>query len=376
MRWPLFLLLPAVLAAGVPGAVTAGMEPPASAEACGRCHRAIHEAWKTSAHARAMESRLFQDALEQAESETDGAVRKLCLGCHAPVAVRTGDLALRSKVAWEGVTCDFCHSIQDVSMAPGNARFKVEFSLVKSGPSKLASSPGHGTVYSPVHSSSATCAPCHDYKNSLGFPVLTTYSEWKESRAAREGKTCQSCHMYRVAGQVVDPRIQRSGEAKVNLHQMPGSHSLEQLNRTISANLLTAREADQLKVAVEVTNRIAGHYVPTGSALRQVVLEVNVESYDGGRFRGERVYRRRVADQQGNPIDREYLAILKGAKVLSDTRLASEEKRTETFSFPVPKGVQARVRADFWYYYSPMARSEAQKRLKFLTVQRLAKPGP
>jgi hypothetical protein len=42
-------------------------EWPASAEVCGRCHRAIHEAWKESAHARAMESRLFQDALELAE---------------------------------------------------------------------------------------------------------------------------------------------------------------------------------------------------------------------------------------------------------------------------------------------------------------------
>jgi hypothetical protein len=32
----------------------AGMEPPETAEVCGRCHRAIHEAWRSSAHARAM----------------------------------------------------------------------------------------------------------------------------------------------------------------------------------------------------------------------------------------------------------------------------------------------------------------------------------
>ena len=43
------------------------LEMPASAEACGRCHGAIHDAWKLSAHASAMESRLFQDALELTE---------------------------------------------------------------------------------------------------------------------------------------------------------------------------------------------------------------------------------------------------------------------------------------------------------------------
>ena len=32
-----------------------------------------------------------------------------------------------------------------------------------------------------------------------------------------------SCHMYRVA---VSPRIKRSSLAKINLHQMPGSHSV------------------------------------------------------------------------------------------------------------------------------------------------------
>jgi len=37
------------------------LDTPASAEACGRCHRAIHEAWKSSAHAVAVESDVFGD---------------------------------------------------------------------------------------------------------------------------------------------------------------------------------------------------------------------------------------------------------------------------------------------------------------------------
>jgi hypothetical protein len=348
------------------------MDPPESAEACGRCHRAIHEAWKTSAHANSMESRIFQNALELAEGTMGAEVRRTCLGCHAPVAVRANDLALRRKVSWEGVTCDYCHSIESVSVAGPNPVARIRFSLVKNGPLKDADSNGHTTAYSEAFTSSLICAPCHEYTDSLGFPVLTTYTEWKNSSAAREGKQCQTCHMYQVAGKVVDPRIRRSEGAQINLHAMPGSHSLEQLNKTIGATLTTTREGGQLRIAVEVANKFAGHSVPTGSPLRQLVLEVTADSYNGQHYRDRRVYRRAVADERGVEIDREHLAMVKPAKLLSDTRLAAGEKRTEVFSFPVPEGVQTQVKATFWYYYSPMA-DASQQRITFLTLGRLVK---
>lgn len=354
------------------GLALPAMEPPESAEVCGRCHRAIHEAWRGSVHARAMESRLFQDALELAETDLGAETRRTCLACHAPVAVRIGDLGLRRKVSWEGVTCDYCHSIQDVSLNNGNPVAKVQFSLVKSGPLKEANSNGHATAFAEVFTSARICAPCHEYKNALGFPVLATYTEWNNSRAAKEGKQCQSCHMYQVAGNVVDPRIQRTREARINLHQMPGSHSIEQLNKTIGATLATAREGGQLRVTVEVANRAAGHSVPTGSALRRLVLDVTADCYDGQHFRGERVYRRVVADQQGKEIKLEHYAMVRSAKVLSDTRLAADEKRTEVFNFPVPAGVQTQVKATLWYFYSPLA-PESQQRVTFLTLQKLVR---
>jgi len=126
-------------------------------------------------------------------------------------------------------------------------------------------------------------------------------------------------------------------------------------------------------VTVEVSNEKAGHYVPTGSPMRQLVLEVRADSYSGQHFREERTYRRTVADQQGKPVEREYLAFLKASKVLSDTRLAPEERRTETFTFAIPPGATTQVRATFWYYYSPLARTESQKRVTFLGLNRLVK---
>lgn len=342
-----------------------------SAEFCGRCHRAIHDAWKTSSHARAMDSSLFQDAIEAAHTEFGAPARNVCLSCHSPLALQLGDTTLQRKVSWEGVTCDYCHSIREVTLGTGNPKARLEFSLVKSGPLKDAASGAHGTVYSEVHTNATVCAPCHEYRNAQGFQVLTTYSEWQTSRYWKEGRQCQSCHMAAVAGDVVDPKFQRASSSKINLHQMPGSHSIDQLNSTIKASIQTVREGGKIKVTVSVANTAAGHFVPTGSPLRQLVLEVRADTYAGKHLRQERVYRRAVADAQGKEIEREHLAFLKAAKVLFDTRLGPDEKRVEQFVFDVPQGTAAQVKAALIYYYSPLASSESQKRVTFLTMSRL-----
>jgi hypothetical protein len=101
---------------------------------------------------------------------------------------------------------------------------------------------------------------------------------------------------------------------------------------------------------------------------------VRVEPYGAAPLRAERIYARRVADGNGKPLMREDLAFLKGAKALSDTRLGPGEKRSETFTFEVPAAMQTQVRAIFWYHYSPLARTEAQPRITFLTLNRLVQP--
>jgi predicted CXXCH cytochrome family protein len=352
----------------------APIEPLSSAEICGRCHRTIHETWKTSSHAQAMESRLFQDALEMAEADFGAGGRKICLGCHSPLVGQTSDAALQKKLSWEGVTCEYCHTLRDVNTTGANPAAVLTPALAKSGPMPETKGSPHGTIYSDVHTKSLVCAPCHEYKNAAGFPVLTTFSEWQNSPYAKQGKQCQSCHMARVTGDVVDPKIRRSSTAKINLHQMPGSHSIAQLTTAVRAQLSTVREGDKLRVVVGIANEKAGHYLPTGSPLRQLVLEVRVDGYGGEHFREERVYARRVADSHGTILEREHFAFLKAEKVIADTRLAPSERREEKFSFAIPAASQAQVKATFWYYYSPMARTESQKRITFLTLNRLVPP--
>src|SRR5713226_5275880 len=112
--------LAAILLPALPDRIT-------SAEVCGRCHRDILRAWKTSIHAAAVEDPLFQDALEAATGEFGAGARASCLGCHAPTVQYSGDSTLVKKVSWEGVTCDFCHSLKAVTLAPGTPRLVVEF---------------------------------------------------------------------------------------------------------------------------------------------------------------------------------------------------------------------------------------------------------
>lgn len=349
---------------------TIKLQPPTSAEICGACHRDIEAGWKQSAHSQAMESRLFQDALQLAETDFGGQIRRTCLGCHSPIAVKIGDLNLVRKVSWEGVTCDYCHSIRSVTLGGRNPKVVVDFSLVKSGPWKNVTSPVHGTVYSPVHTTARICAPCHEYRNATGFAVLTTYDEWKAGPYAAAGVSCQACHMSKVQGSVVDARVKRVSQHLINFHAMPGSHSIEQLNKSVRMEMNARRQGAKVLVTVELTNRGAGHDVPTGSPLRKLILKLHASPYGGKSFTAERVYQRTVADRHGKILNLEPLVFIKAAKVVSDTRLKPMETRTEHFSFPVPEGKLTEVEADLYYFYSPMA-TAAKKEVKFLTLRRL-----
>lgn len=350
-----------------------------SGEMCGRCHRDILRAWKTSSHAAALEDPIFLDALDLATEEMGARARTSCLGCHAPTVQYSGDSRLQQKVSWEGVTCDFCHSVKAVTLDPA-PRLRVEFDGTKTGPLKDAASLAHGVAFSTVHTSSLICAGCHEYRNPQGLAVLTTYSEWQNSQYASQSaaktSNCQDCHMSAGSANVVDPKVQRVKHTLVNLHQMPGGHSIDQLNKAVLARLNVARDNDGLQVHVDVTNRGAGHMVPTGSPLRKLLLEVQVSASDGKSYRQQRIYQRTVVDSQGKEVSREHEVFLRAARAPTDNRLKPGETRAESFTFALPRGASAHVRALLWYYYSPLARTEQQMKVSFLSLGQYVAAAP
>jgi hypothetical protein len=179
--------------------------------------------------------------------------------------------------------------------------------------------------------------------------------------------------MYEVAGSVVDPKVMANSSATLNLHAMPGSHSVDQLNRTIRAQLNAAWEGDNLKVTVDIANVAAGHMVPTGSPMRQLLLDVTASPYGGQTQHVRRAYRRVVADKLGKAVEREPDAFVRGASTLSDNRLAAGEKRSEVFLFSIAPRRQVQVTAELSYYYSPLAAGDQQRSMVFLTIRRLVK---
>lgn len=351
MLLPIFVLL-------FPGLNT--WAAPSSADVCGRCHRDIYASWKKSAHANAMQDDLFQKSLALTESDFSAEARKSCLECHAPI----------DSTAQEGVTCDYCHSVHRVTFGGPNPKAHLTFSQVKAGPISHAVPVEHKAVFTSVHASAEICAPCHEHRNGLGFPVLTTYSEWKESRYAKENHPCQSCHMGPASGEVVDEHVRNISTGHINSHEMPGSHSAERLAKAIGTDISTAREGPNVKVMVELENQAAGHDLPTGSPLRQLVLEIQADSAGGQHFRERRVFARQVADQHGTVLMREHFTFVNASKLVSDTRLRPGEKRAETFLIPLPEGDRAHLEATLWFYYSPLAEKESETRVRIETIQR------
>jgi hypothetical protein len=82
---------------------------------CLPCHADQFRAWSGSMHAYACEDPVFLAMNKRMQRETNGQAGTLCVGCHAPLAVRLGKttdgLNLADlPTAFKGVTCYFCHT--------------------------------------------------------------------------------------------------------------------------------------------------------------------------------------------------------------------------------------------------------------------------
>jgi hypothetical protein len=335
---------------------------------CGTCHRDIYRMWRSSAHAGAMTDVVFVEAYRDTEAH-DAATARLCLGCHAPLTRVSPDPDLAAQATWDGVSCDACHSLVSVELARGGARLGLEPGPVKRGPIRDAVSVGHETAYSALHTSALVCAGCHEFQNADGTPIITTYSEWQESTASKRGATCQSCHMGAIRADVVDPKVKRVADT-VNLHQMPGGHSVTQLNKAVEVFMDDAWDDDGLALTVRLVNKGAGHAVPTGMPGRRVILAVSVRTSDGHSVAERRVYTKTFHDAAGQPITRDGHVFDPGVQLDADSRLKPDEERVETFRFAVARGASAHVGLRLHYEHAPTGGPENRTWSTFYTVDR------
>jgi len=299
--------------------------PPASAapvaevhraSRCGECHESYLSQWTASAHAAAARSPVYQ-AMRARAPEPAG-----CDRCHAPLA---GLVDRAEPVVAEGVTCEVCHTIDDVVLTPGPAEWAPQIARNrKYGPLCDAQPPYfHRTGCSPLHEQSRLCAACHHRAHDAARAaptVLSEFEEWQHHDAMRGGLHCQGCHMADGRGQVANGGPTRDG---VSDHTFPASAGV-----AVAADL--RREQGGLVVVATVTSAGAVHALPVGLPGRQLVLvAVGVDADERWVGEDEAVFTRTLVDERG--VEAPFYAAVRQA---ADTRLQVGEARQVTLRVP------------------------------------------
>ena len=218
-----------------------------SAKVCGQCHPKQYAEWSVSSHAYAAVSPMFNKFEQKINDLAQGTIQYFCVRCHATVGTTLGerrDMAWwnRSAAGQEGITCVTCHRVGEAygkvngarRIAPGDISQSVFGPFDSQGVLKaienaekfkiLVSSdqpdkPGYLRIHQQGIQSDAIkrsefCAPCHQVAVYAGIKLETVWEEYRASPAAKEGITCQDCHMSTNPG-VPAPEV-RAPAALVN----------------------------------------------------------------------------------------------------------------------------------------------------------------
>ena len=214
-----------------------------SANQCSVCHQKIYKEWASSNHAYSSISPMFHKFEQKIYDLTKGTIGSFCVRCHQTVGTQMSEpretpLWERSQVSREGVTCITCHRVNEQfgkvngerSIVAGDINAPVynsgdgsglEEVLKRKGELKIATdktergTQGHAKVIKfPQISSSEFCSSCHQVAVNLGIKLEVVWEQYRASPAAKEGVTCQACHMGKVPG--VDSGYEKAPVAVIN----------------------------------------------------------------------------------------------------------------------------------------------------------------
>ncbi len=173
------------------------------------------------------------------------------------------------------------------------------------------------------------CAACHQFTNdgyALNGKLLeNTYQEWKASRYAREGKTCQSCHMP-------DRR-----------HQWRGIHDPDMVKAGVTVNMKGVQiESGTVSAILSIANTGTGHFFPT-YVTPKVVAQAYQEDARGKTLPG--TLQEHIIGRQVSPDLRTEIA---------DTRIAPDKQTSIDYRAPLHRNAVAlvfrvRVEPDAFY---------------------------
>lgn len=218
----------------------------AGSNKCASCHFDIAMQWKSSMHKQAASDPTYVRNIHLLESKKGIEATRYCEGCHAPVALLTGELSqggkhggIKDTLAFdEGVSCLSCHNIELETHVKGVASYKitphqkylfqdannillrsVHNLLVNTNPTQHKTDMAKDFLKSPK-----LCATCHAQfmdkdMNGWGWVKMQDeYSAWLDSPYShqhnhsfshQDKRTCQDCHMPLVKAN--DPSADENG---------------------------------------------------------------------------------------------------------------------------------------------------------------------
>ncbi|MBI1424605.1 MAG: hypothetical protein GC149_14255 [Gammaproteobacteria bacterium] len=300
---------------GAPPAQFSALEASLDPKSCGTCHAQQYRDWQTSLHSHTIGPGLLWqfDLMNQAEANK-------CLRCHAPLAEQKALLAqarhwaaapstkppdyVPTDLAHQGLVCAACHVREHRRFGPPPLP----------GKPIPAQTPHGGFTASKAFEDSRFCAACHQFPADgpriNGKLHEDTYEQWRNSRFAREGVSCQGCHM------------------PARRHLWRGIHSPEMVRQAIDVKLdvSTSSGRDGRYHAV-ISNVGAGHDFPT-YMVAKVYVELDLVSPDGKQSRS--LARRTIGWDVDSDLTHE----------ISDTRLPPGGRLdlADTFELPNEPG--------------------------------------
>ncbi len=318
-----------------------------SATVCAQCHPEIYRTWLDSQHARSFTDPAFQLAFDRVR-RAEPRRSLLCERCHNPMRFLLADDDPRAAIfGQEGVTCDFCHSVEWASADAGFPRYRARPG-VKFGPQGgRRGKSRHATRFSRLHITSTFCAGCHELRSGNGVPVLSTYSEWEESFYRGEGVHCQFCHLP----QLFDAGFMDPARKKGPLdHAMFGGRSRDRLAKAIHLKAALTVSGGEARLAVQVRNETVGHKTPSGIPAHRIRLSSVLYDASGAVLgKKEDVFERVLGDGRGKPLPHPEMVFTDAREVLKDNRIAPKETREIVHVFPAGRSRPAAAEVSLTY---------------------------